>query len=117
MDSEKHIENIYSKKLRAGKRRTYFFDIRKTKAEDYFISITESTKKFGGDGFERHKIFLYKEDFNRFIENLNEVVDEIKKKYLPNFNYDSFSKKDEEWENTKAENITGKDGQDGNISW
>ncbi len=129
MDHEKHIENIFSKKLRAGKRRTYFFDIRKTKSSDYFISITESTRKFNSDGYERHKIFIYKEDFNRFIENLQEVVDEIKNNYLPDFDYDAFSKKDEDWENSKSEikehdpgesNAHKKDSEDikeDNINW
>ncbi len=115
MESEKHIENIFSKKLRAGKRRTYFFDIRKTKSNDFFISITESTRKFNGDGYERHKIFVYKEDFNRFLENLQEVVNEIKTNYLPDFDYEAFSKRDEEWENSKSENKDA-DKED-NISW
>ncbi|MBK6546631.1 MAG: DUF3276 family protein [Saprospiraceae bacterium] len=109
MENEKHIENIFSKKLRAGKRRTYFFDIRKTKSEDFFISITESTRKFNGDGYERHKIFIYKEDFNRFIENLQEVVDQIKTNYLPDFDYDAFAKRDEEWENLKEEEKSKED--------
>lgn len=114
MESEKHIENIFSKKLRAGKRRTYFFDIRKTKSNDYFISITESTRKFNGDGFERHKVFLYKEDFNRFVENLQQVIDEIKTKYLPDFDYEAFSKRDEEWENSKNDD---KETKDDKLSW
>ncbi len=112
MEGEKNIENIYSKKLKAGKRRTYFFDIRKTKSNDYFISITESTKKFEGEGFERHKIFVYKEDFNRFVENLQEVVNEIKTKYLPDYDYDAFAKREEEWQNSKSN-----DGENSNLSW
>ncbi len=103
MYHDKQIENIFSKKLKAGKRRTYFFDIRKTKSNDYFISITESARKFNGDGYERHKILIYKEDFNRFIEYLQDVIDEIKTNYLPDFDYDAFSKREEEWENSKSE--------------
>ena len=61
-------ENVYSAKVRAGKRRTYFFDIRQTKGADYFLTLTESTKRFNGDGYERHKLFLYKEDINRFVK-------------------------------------------------
>jgi hypothetical protein len=114
VENEKHIENIYSKKMRAGKRRTYFFDIRKTKSSDYFITLTESTLRFRGDGFERHQIFIYKEDFNRFITNLQETVNQIKNTYLPDFDYDSFTKREEEWENNKIEN---KDGNENNISW
>ncbi|MCC6752771.1 MAG: DUF3276 family protein [Saprospiraceae bacterium] len=99
VEGGKNNENVYSKKLKAGKRRTYFFDIRKTKSNDYFIAITESTKKFEGDGYERHKIFVYKEDFNRFLENLQEVVNEIKVKYLPDFDYDAYARREEEWQN------------------
>ncbi len=109
MESEKHIDNIYSKKLKAGKRRTYFFDIRRTKSNDYFISVTESTKKFNGDGYERHKIFIYKEDFNRFLENMEEVIQQIKTKYLPDYDYDAFAKREEEWQNSKSANPSDQD--------
>ncbi|MFZ1296779.1 MAG: DUF3276 family protein [Saprospiraceae bacterium] len=115
MENEKHIENIFSKKLRAGKRRTYFFDIRKTKSDDFFISITESTRKFTGEGYERHKIFVYKEDFNRFVENLQEVINEIKTNYLPDFDYDAFAKRDEEWEQQNPEG--SKNQNEDNIAW
>lgn len=69
-------EEIYSKVLRAG-RRTYFFDVRATKAEDYYLTITESKKFTNDDGsfhFKKHKIYLYKEDFNGFTEILNEMT-------------------------------------------
>jgi len=64
---------VYSKSVRAGKRRTYFFDVKTTKANDYYLVITESKKKFNDDGsssYEKHKIFLYKEDFDKFAEGL-----------------------------------------------
>lgn len=109
MEGEKHIDNIYSKKLKAGKRRTYFFDIRRTKSNDYFISLTESTKKFNGDGYERHKIFIYKEDFNRFLENLEEVIQQVKTKYLPDYDYDAFAKREEEWQNNRSNEQGGDD--------
>ena len=96
MEKDRQQDIVYSNKMRAGKRRTYFFDIRKTKGEDFYVSITESTKKFNGDGFERHKIFIYKEDFNRFVQSLQDTVNEIKTKYLPDFDYDSFAKREEE---------------------
>ena len=70
-------EEIYSKVLRAG-RRTYFFDVRATKADDYYITITESKKFTEEDGsyhFKKHKIYLYKEDFAAFTEILNEMTD------------------------------------------
>ncbi|MBX7202380.1 MAG: PUR family DNA/RNA-binding protein [Bacteroidia bacterium] len=69
-------EEIYSKPVRAGKR-TYFFDVKSTKGEDLYLTITESKKRFRDDGtffYEKHKIFLYKEDFDKFSEGLNEAV-------------------------------------------
>ncbi|MBP6730758.1 MAG: DUF3276 family protein [Chitinophagales bacterium] len=80
---------FYSKKLKAGKRRTYFFDVRSTKQGDFFLTITESKKKFEGEGYESHKIFLYKEDFKKFLEGLNETVDYIKTELMPEYDYDS----------------------------
>lgn len=72
-------EEIFSKVLRAG-RRTYFFDVRATKAEDYYITITESKKFTEEDGsyhFKKHKIYLYKEDFTAFAEILNEMTEYV----------------------------------------
>ncbi len=69
-------EEIYSKVVKAGKR-TYFFDVKKTRSNDYYLTITESKKKFDGDGsasFEKHKIFLYKEDFEKFTEGLEDAL-------------------------------------------
>lgn len=79
----------FSKKLRAGKRRTYFFDVRSTKQGDFFLTITESKKKFDSDGYDSHKIFLYKEDFKKFLEALNETVDYIKTELMPDYDYNS----------------------------
>jgi len=98
MDKDKRFESIYSSKVKAGKRRTYFFDVRKTKGDDYYITITESTKRFQGDGYERHKIFLYKEDFNRFMSSLNDVVDHVKGELMPDFDYELYEKRQQEWE-------------------
>lgn len=84
-------ESIYSKRIRAGKRRTYFFDVRSTRGNDYFITITESKKKFDDNGYERHKMFLYKEDFNKFVAALNETVDYVKTELMPNFDFDAFN--------------------------
>jgi hypothetical protein len=72
-------EEIFSKVLRAG-RRTYFFDVRATKSDDYYITITESKKFTEADGsyhFKKHKIYLYKEDFTAFAEILNEMTDYV----------------------------------------
>lgn len=73
-------DEIYSKPVRAGKR-TYFFDVKATRNNDYYLTITESKKKFDQDGsqnYEKHKIFLYKEDFNKFAEGLDEAIAYIK---------------------------------------
>lgn len=72
-------EEIYAQVLRAG-RRTYFFDVRSTRAGDYYLTITESKKFTNDDGsfyYKKHKIYLYKEDFDGFIENLKDVTDFI----------------------------------------
>ena len=73
-------EEIYSKAVRAGKR-TYFFDVKATRGNDYYLTITESKKYFEDDKpfYKKHKLFLYKEDFDKFMEGLNETVDYIKK--------------------------------------
>jgi hypothetical protein len=71
---------IFSRAVRAGKR-TYFFDVKATRRNDYFLTITESKKRFQKDGrffFEKHKIFLYKEDFDKFAEGFQEVIEFIK---------------------------------------
>lgn len=73
-------EEIHSKAVRAGKR-TYFFDVKATKRNDYYLTITESKKRFNKDGrfhYEKHKIFLYKEDFEKFSEGLLETIEFIK---------------------------------------
>jgi len=74
-------DEIFSKAVRAGKR-TYFFDVKATKADDYYLTVTESKKKFTEDGkfhFEKHKLFLYKEDFEKFALGLYEAIDYIQK--------------------------------------
>jgi len=73
-------EEIFSKSVRAGKR-TYFFDVKTTRRNDYYLTLTESKKRFNRDGrfyFEKHKIFLYKEDFEKFTDGLTEVIGYIK---------------------------------------
>lgn len=73
-------DDIFSKSVRAGKR-TYFFDVKSTKGNDFYLTITESKKRFGEDGkffYEKHKLFLYKEDFEKFLEGLNESIEHIK---------------------------------------
>lgn len=78
----KFKQEIHSKVIRAGKR-TYFFDVKSTRNDEYYLTITESKKRFGENGkfgYEKHKIFLYKEDFTKFVESLQEVVDYIQEK-------------------------------------
>ena len=98
----KKFEPVYTTKVRAGKRRTYFFDVRETKGGDYFITLTESTRKFNGTGYDRHKIFLYKEDFNRFSQALNDTVEYVKTDLMPDYDYDEFTRRQEEWEKEQA---------------
>lgn len=98
MSNDRRFESVYSKRVRAGKRRTYFFDVRKTKGDDFFLTLTESTRRFDGDGYERHKIFLYKEDFNRFMSGLEDAVNHIKTELMPDYDYDEFTRRQEEYE-------------------
>ena len=77
---KKEREEIFSKAVRAGKR-TYFFDVKSTRGNDYYLTVTESKKRFNEDGthfYEKHKLFLYKEDFDKFFEGLTETVEYIK---------------------------------------
>ncbi len=85
------MESVYSKRIKAGKRRTYFFDVRETRGNDYYLTITESRKRFDSDGYDRHKIFLYKEDFNKFLKGLTEAIDYVKTDLMPDFDFDAFN--------------------------
>ncbi len=94
-ENSKRNDSVFSRKIRAGRRRTYFFDVRTTRANDYYLTITESKKRFDGNGYERHKLFIYKEDFNKFLSELTEVVDHIKG-LMPDFDFDAFAHKYDE---------------------
>jgi hypothetical protein len=94
-NDKQQMESVYSKRIRAGKRRTYFFDVRATRGNDYYITITESRKRFEGEGYDRHKIFLYKEDFNKFIKALGETADHVKTELMPDFDFDAFNHEDD----------------------
>ena len=104
-NNDKKMESIYSKRIRAGKRRTYFFDVRATRGNDYYLTITESRKRFNDNGYDRHKIFLYKEDFNKFIKALTEAVDYVKTDLMPDFDFDAFNH-DEMNEDGEGEEVT-----------
>jgi hypothetical protein len=95
---------IYSQRVRAGKR-TYFFDIKSTRSNDYYLTITESKRRFKDDGYfyEKHKIFLYKEDFNKFIEALNQTVDHVKNELMPDVDFSKFEEAPEATEGNADE--------------
>lgn len=86
-------DEIFSEKVKAGKR-TYFFDVKSTRSNDYYLTITESKKRFNKDDegftFEKHKIFLYKEDFNKFIEALMSTVNHVKEELMPEVDFTQF---------------------------
>ena len=90
-NNDRNNESLFSKRIKAGKRRTYFFDVRATRGNDYFITITESKKRFDDNGYDRHKMFLYKEDFNKFLVALTETIDYVKTDLMPDFDFDAFN--------------------------
>jgi len=107
-------EEIYSKVLRAG-RRTYFFDVRATKAGDYYLTITESKKFTNDDGsfhYKKHKIYLYKEDFEEFRQNLDEmtdyIIDEKGQEVISERHQKDFKKEEDDY----SETSTGKSSTD-----
>lgn len=89
--NDRPIESVFSTRIRAGKRRTYFFDVRATRSNDYYLTITESRKRFDNNGYDRHKIFIYKEDFNKFIKAVTEAMDFVKTELMPDFDFDAFN--------------------------
>ena len=98
-------ESLFSKRIKAGKRRTYFFDVRSTRGNDYFITITESKKRFDDNGYDRHKMFLYKEDFNKFLAALTDTINYVKTDLMPDFDFDAY--------NHDQENEEGHEGNEG----
>ena len=101
--SERDKNELFSEKVRAGKR-TYFFDVKETRSNDYYLTITESKKRFDKDGegftYEKHKIFLYKEDINKFLAALNKTVDHMKEELLPDFDFEHYERVDASNSNT-----------------
>jgi len=98
-NKEKGRDEIYSERVKAGKR-TYFFDVKSTRSNDYYLTITESKRRFKDEGFtyEKHKIFLYKEDFNKFIEALNDTVNHVKNELMPEVDFSQFERVEDEME-------------------
>ena len=105
-NQDKKMDSVYSKRIRAGKRRTYFFDVKATRGNDYYLTITESRKRFDSDGYDRHKVFLYKEDFNKFLKALNEAVAYVKTELMPDFDFDAFNHEYTENEEEQTETAT-----------
>lgn len=103
---------IYSKRVRAGKR-TYFFDVKATRSNDYYLTITESKRRYKEDGYfyEKHKIFLYKEDFDKFVEALKASVDHVKTELMPEVDFSQFEQKDQEVQ------VGPNSGLDEELSW
>ena len=102
---EKEREKIYSKRVRAGKR-TYFFDVKSTRTNDYYLTITESRRHPQGEGFiyEKHKLFLYKEDFDKFLEAIQETVEHVKTELMPDVDFTQFVQRErDEQENFTSE--------------
>ena len=95
---ERDREELYSKRIRAGKR-TYFFDVKSTRSQDYYITITESRRHQKEDGFvyEKHKMFLYKEDFDKFVEGLQDVVSHVKTELMPDVDFSQFARDEDEY--------------------
>ena len=99
-DNDDFGEQIYSKAVRAGKR-TYFFDVKATRGDDYFLTITESRKRLDRDGeatFTRHQMHLYKEDFHKFLEGLSDAIDYVKRARPDYFNVQATTSIDEEFD-------------------
>ena len=105
-ESEKN--EIFSQRVRAGKR-TYFFDIKSTKANDYYLTITESKRRYKEDGYyyEKHKIFLYKEDFDKFLEALQGTIQHVKSELMPDYDFSQISHAKE----------AGDDGAETDLKW
>ncbi|MCB0735479.1 MAG: DUF3276 family protein [Flavobacteriales bacterium] len=95
MHNNHENKEVFSKRVRAGKR-TYFFDVKATRGNDYYITITESKKKFDDGNYVKHKIFLYKEDFNKFMDAFTETVNHVKSELMPEYDYEEFQRHDDE---------------------
>ena len=112
-------EDLFSKSVRSGKR-TYFFDVRSTKSSDYYLTITESKKRFGQEGqkpfYEKHKIYLYKEDFEKFVDGLNEAITAIRTNNVgavepSHDNYENTESVSDELNNSSASTDSGNTGE------
>ena len=95
-NNEKKFVPVYERKVRAGKKRTYFFDIKESRNSGFSLVITESRKRFDDRGYDRTSIYVYQEDINKFTKGLVEAVDFIKTELLPDYNFDQYDNEYEE---------------------
>ena len=111
-NNEKGRDEIYSERVKAGKR-TYFFDVKATRSNDYYLTITESKRKPKDDGFfyEKHKIFLYKEDFNKFVDALNSTVNHVKEELMPEVDFTQFDRDNEESHEVANADVSDSDSE------
>jgi hypothetical protein len=114
-------DEIFSEKVKAGKR-TYFFDVKSTRSNDYYLTITESKKRYNKDDegftYEKHKIFLYKEDFNKFLGALNNTVNHVKTELMPDVDFTQFDhSRDENEEITLDADSQNKSSVDSELKW
>ena len=104
---------IFSERVKAGKR-TYFFDVKATRSNDYYLTITESKRRYKEDGFsyEKHKIFLYKEDFDKFVTALRNTVNHVKDELLSDVDFEQFNNNEEQEQKDNQS-----DGIDSELKW
>ncbi len=109
-------QEIFSERVRAGKR-TYFFDVKATRSNDYYLTITESKRRYKDDGYtyEKHKIFLYKEDFDKFVAALNSTVNHVKEELLPEVDFSQFDRGNNH--QSKAPKQEAQSGIDSELKW
>lgn len=103
MEEQNEKQEIFSQKVRAGKR-TYFFDIKPTRSGDYYLTITESKKRLSEEGvvYEKHKIFLYKEDVQKFSTALSDTIVHLKETLMPDYDFDGTPELDRELQEEKS---------------
>jgi hypothetical protein len=101
---DRNNEKIFSKRVRAGKR-TYFFDVKATRGNDFFITLTESRRFPQGEGFsyDKQKMFLYKEDFAKFVQALQETIDYVKTELMPDTDFSQFDQKEAQYDDFGSE--------------
>lgn len=113
MDKDNEKQEIFSERVRAGKR-TYFFDVKATRSNDYYLTITESKRKYKDDGYtyEKHKIFLYKEDFDKFACALTNTVNHVKNELMPDLDFSQFDQDNINRDNNNHNKSVGKESVD-----